>query len=138
MMENSSENERFLKVKNLPKRCKGHRFHGFSVFRKNRKMEPKGYPKVMKMEPKSVPGGPGSIVPPLWAVLGRVEKSSFFDVAPWRQKINKNQSKLDLGLQRLLLDLQGFILEAQGPILEVKTSFAAPQEAHFLYFSRHV
>ena len=67
-MENQSRNERFCKVKNLPKRCKGHRFHGFSVFRKSRKMEPKGYPQSHENRQKIELGAPRGR---LWQLLGR-------------------------------------------------------------------
>ena len=41
-----------LGEENMPKPCKGHRFQGFSVFRKVEKSMPNGLPKSMKIGPK--------------------------------------------------------------------------------------
>ena len=47
-MEFWLENVRFRHIKNMPKPRKGHRFWGFSVFRKSRKIDAKMAPKMLE------------------------------------------------------------------------------------------
>ena len=58
----------------------------------------------------------GRLILHFGAVLGRVEKSLIFDVAPGRPKINKNRSVGVLGAPRAQRNLaKESLFEARGP-----------------------
>ena len=95
-MENGPERVRFFEENNMLKRNKhgaGAKFRGFPFFRKKSKNRcQRGSENQWKLDQNATWGPPWSTYPPLWSILGDVEKSMIFGVAPGGSKINKNRS----------------------------------------------
>ena len=80
----------------MPKPRKGHRFHGFSFFLKNRKIDAPRASQIDENWYKIRSGAdPGGLILRFWSFMKRTNKSMILDLAPAAPKIRKIGPKSD-------------------------------------------